>query len=132
VLPEILIPSIEAELPKVAKAPATTPKRRRLASVLDAVMESMKALTPTPVKKVVETVKVHAETEARPSVPAETEPAAIEQRVEQGYPDTCMALEKEAPEKAKTPIPEAPSEDSDFIIRHASGKKLSEEEIMEA
>jgi hypothetical protein len=132
VLPEILIPSIEAELPKVAKAPATTPKRRRMASVLDAVMESMKALTPTPVKKVVETVKVHAETEARPSVPAETEPAAIEQRVEQGYPDTCMALEKEAPEKAKTPIPEAPSEDSDFIIRHASGKKLSEEEIMEA
>jgi hypothetical protein len=44
-----------------------------------------------------------------------------------------MALEKkDAPEKAKSPIPEAPSEDFDFIIRHALGKKLSEEEIMEA
>jgi hypothetical protein len=44
-----------------------------------------------------------------------------------------MALEKkDALEKAKSPIPEAPSEDLDFIIRHASGKKLSEEEIVEA
>jgi hypothetical protein len=33
VLPEILSPPVEAELPKVAKAPATTPKRRRMASV---------------------------------------------------------------------------------------------------
>jgi hypothetical protein len=44
-----------------------------------------------------------------------------------------MALEKkDAPEKARSPIPEAPPEDLDFIIRHASGKKLSEEESMEA
>jgi hypothetical protein len=35
------------------------------------------------------------------------------------------------PKKAKSPIPEAPSEDFDFIIRHASGKRLSEEEIAE-
>jgi hypothetical protein len=39
-LPEILSPPAEAELPKVAKAPATTPKRRRMASVLDALMET--------------------------------------------------------------------------------------------
>ena len=58
VLPEILSPTVEAKLPKVAKAPATTPKRRRMASVLDTVMESTKALTPTPVKKVAETIKV--------------------------------------------------------------------------
>jgi hypothetical protein len=31
-LPEILSPPAEAELPKVTKAPATTPKRRRMAS----------------------------------------------------------------------------------------------------
>jgi hypothetical protein len=43
-----------------------------------------------------------------------------------------MALEKDVPEKAKSHIPEAQSEGFDFIIRHASGKKLSEEEIMEA
>jgi hypothetical protein len=129
---EILSPPIEAELPKVAKAPATTPKRRRMASVLDAVMESTQTLTPTPVKKVPETVKVRAETEARPSLPAEAEPAAIEQRVEQRSLDTGMALEKDVLEKAKTPIPEAPTEDFYFIIRHASGKGLSEEEITEA
>ena len=56
VLPEILSPPAEAELPKVAKAPTTTPKRRRMASVLDAVMETPRALTPTPVKKVAKTV----------------------------------------------------------------------------
>ena len=55
-LPEILSPPAKVELPKVAKAPATTPKRRRMASVLDAVMETTRALTPTPVKKVAKTV----------------------------------------------------------------------------
>jgi hypothetical protein len=48
------IPPVEAELPKVTKAPTTTPKRRRMASVLDAVMETTKALTPAPAKKVAE------------------------------------------------------------------------------
>jgi hypothetical protein len=43
-----------------------------------------------------------------------------------------MALEKDALEKAKTPIPEASSKGFDFIIRHASGKRLSEAEIAEA
>jgi hypothetical protein len=44
-----------------------------------------------------------------------------------------MTLEKkDAPEKAKSPIPGAPSKDLDFIIRHASGKRLYEEEIAEA
>jgi hypothetical protein len=45
-------PPVEAELPKVTKAPATTPKRRRMDSVLDAVMKTTKALTPAPTKKV--------------------------------------------------------------------------------
>jgi hypothetical protein len=132
-LPEILSPPAKAELPKVAKAPATTPKRRRMASVLDAVMEAIRALTPAPAKKVAETAMTRAETKAGPSVPTEAEPAATDQRAEQESPDTSMALEKkDAPEKAKSPIPEAPSEDFDFIIRHALGKKLSEEEIVEA
>jgi hypothetical protein len=38
VLPEILSPPVEAELLKVAKAPAMTPKRRRMTSVLDVVI----------------------------------------------------------------------------------------------
>jgi hypothetical protein len=39
------------------KGPAATPKRRRMASVLDAVMETTKALTPAPIKKVSEVAK---------------------------------------------------------------------------
>jgi hypothetical protein len=39
---------------------------------------------------------------------------------------------KDAPEKVESPTPEAPSKDLDFIIRHASGKRLFEEEFTEA
>jgi hypothetical protein len=79
--PEVLSPPTEAEFSKVAKAPATTPKRRRMASVLDAVMETTRAPTP-PVKKVVETVTARAEAEAEPSVPTKAEPAATKHRAE--------------------------------------------------
>jgi hypothetical protein len=51
-LPKILSPPAEAELPKVTNAPATTPKRR-MASVIDDVVETTRALTPAPVKKIV-------------------------------------------------------------------------------
>jgi hypothetical protein len=57
---EILSPPAKAELSKVQKAPASTPKRRRMASVLDAIMETTKALSPAPTKKVAEAVKVQA------------------------------------------------------------------------
>jgi hypothetical protein len=78
VLPEILSPPVEAELSKVTKAPAATPKRRRMASVLDAVMETTRALTAAPAEKVVEAITARAETEAGPSVPAKAEPTATE------------------------------------------------------
>jgi hypothetical protein len=116
----------------MTKAPATTPKRRRMASVLDAVMETTKALTPAPTKKVAEAVKAQAEAEARPSVPIETKPAAPEDKAEQQTPDTGMTAGQVVIEKGKAPAPEAPSEDVNYIIRHASGKRLSGEEILEA
>jgi hypothetical protein len=120
-------------LSKVSKAPTITPKRRRMASVLDAVLESTRASTLAPAKETTEAATVHVETEAGPSVPTEAEPAGTEQRTEQGSSDAGLALEKkDAPEKVKSPAPKAPSEDLDFIIRHASGKRLSEEEITEA
>jgi hypothetical protein len=122
----------EAELPKVAKTPAITPKRRIMASVLDAVMETTRSLTPTHVKIVVEAVAARAETEVGPSAPAEAEPAATEQGAGEEFPDVSVALEKNVAEEAKSPAPEAPFEDLDYIIRHASGKRLSEEEILEA
>jgi hypothetical protein len=85
VLPEIMSPPVEAELPKVAKAHATTPKRRRMASVLDAVMETTRSLTPTPMKIAVKAVAVRAKTEAGPSAPAEAEPAATEQGAKKSF-----------------------------------------------
>jgi hypothetical protein len=70
-LPKILSPPVEAELPKVTKAPATTPKRRRMASVLVAVIETTKALTPAPMKIVAKAATAEAEAKVVPSVSVE-------------------------------------------------------------
>jgi hypothetical protein len=120
-LPKILSPPVEADLSKVTKAPATTPKRRRMASMLDAVIETTKTLTPAPTKKVVEAATTEAEAEAVPSESVEMKPATTEEEAEQ-----------EIVEETKCPGPEALSENLDFIIRHALGKRLSEGEIAEA
>jgi hypothetical protein len=130
-MPEILSSPAEAKLSKVQKAPMATPKRR-MASVLDAVLETTKALSPAPSKKTVEAVKDQAETEAGPSASIETKVVAPEDKADQQTLDTGMAVVQVMTEKAKSPAPEAPAEDVDYIIRHASGKKLSEEEILEA
>jgi hypothetical protein len=130
-MPEILSPPAGAELPKVQKAPTATPKRRRMASVLDAVLETTKALSPTPTKKAAEAIKVQARAKAGPSVPIETKPASPEDKTEQQTSDTSKASEEIATEKAEAPAPEAPPKDINYIIRHASGKRLSEEEVLE-
>jgi hypothetical protein len=137
-MPEILSPPTEGKLPKVPKASVATPKRRRMANVLDAVLETRKALSPAPTRKVakaakaqtetetkqaeVEATKTHAETEAGPSAPAAMKPTAPEEEM----------AEQIAPEKIETAAPEAPIENIHYIVRHASGKKLSEDEIAEA
>jgi hypothetical protein len=77
-MPEILSPPAEAKLPKVQKAPAATPKMRRMASVLDAVLETTKALSPRPTKKNAEAAKVQDETKVGPSAPVETKAVAPE------------------------------------------------------
>jgi hypothetical protein len=70
---------LEAELLKIQKTTLITPKRRRMASVLDAVMESTKVLTPTSTevpsmgekntKETAEATITRVEAEAGPSVP---------------------------------------------------------------
>jgi hypothetical protein len=125
-----LSPPREMELPKALRIPATTLRKRRMASVLDAVMESMKASTPASVevpsseseilKKSDETSTTQAVSEAGPSVFVEARPLET----------APLILEKEgAPEKSKSFAPEAPAEEPKFIVRHASGKQLSEEQI---
>jgi hypothetical protein len=41
-MPEILSPPTEVTVPKVQKGSAVTPKRRRMANVLDVVLETTK------------------------------------------------------------------------------------------
>jgi hypothetical protein len=132
-LQKILSPLLEPELPKVSKAPAITPKRRRMASMVDDVLESTRASTPASTKEAAEATTTHAKVEAGPSVPIETGPVETRQSIDQGPSDAAQVLEKEdAPKKIESHTPEASTEELDFIIWHASGKKLSEEEIAEA
>jgi Tfp pilus assembly major pilin PilA len=137
-MPEILSPSTEATVPKAQKSSATTPKRRRMANVLDVVLETAKTLSSTPSRKIAEALKaqpeakteqaevkaatIQAETEAGPSEPTETEPVVVEEK----------AAEQIASKKVEATATEASKESTDYIIRHASGKRLSQEEKLEA
>jgi hypothetical protein len=114
------------ELPKTSKIPAATPTKRRMASILDVVMESVKVPTPTSapntegeaLKKSGEASKAQTTSKVGPSVPAEAFPSRA----------APLTLEKESvPKKFKSPATEAPTEELEFIVRHASGKQLSEE-----
>jgi uncharacterized protein YaaR (DUF327 family) len=130
--PEILSPPVETELPKAQKTAVATPKRRRMASMLDTVIETTKALTPASTKKTVEAAKNQVEAEAGPSAPTKSKVVVPEDKVGQQSSDTGKTTEQVMTEKAKSHVPEALAEDTDYIVRHASGKKLSEEEILEA
>jgi hypothetical protein len=144
---EVLSPPVKATVPKVQTGSIVTPKRRRMVNVLD-VLETTDSISPAPTGKVaeadkmqpkadtkqieVETTITQAETEAGSTVPAEMELATTEQRAERITPDSNIAFEKSAAKEDESLAPEALSEDFDYIIRHASGKRLSKEEIFEA
>jgi hypothetical protein len=137
-MPEILSPPTEAIVQKVQMGSAVTPKRRRMANVLDVVLETTKTLSPAPIRKVAEASKaqpeantkqaeveaatIQAKTEARPSVPTDMERADPKEK----------STERIATEKIEAPSPEASNKSIDYIIRHASGKVLSQEEMLEA
>jgi hypothetical protein len=104
-----------------------------MANVLDAIMESVKTSTHVSAEAPRMEAKVSKEpneagmaqtiSKAGPSVPTEARPSEI----------APIILEKEgAYEKSKSPTPGAPAKDLEFIVRHASGKQLSEEQIAEA
>jgi hypothetical protein len=138
---EVVSPSAEVTMSKIQKGLASTPKRRRMASVLD-VLETVKASSSTPGKITkaskmqieaktklteAEAAMSQASAEAKPSEPAKEKPSEIGEKAAEEE-----AIEQTLPEKAAAPTPEATSEDLDYVIRHASGKRLSEEEIFEA
>jgi hypothetical protein len=122
---EILSPSAETETTKNHKGPAVTPKRR-MVNVLD-VLETIKSSS-TPPKKIVKTSEVHTEAfvaeaskqqseiEARPSEPAKVKSLEAEK---------TKIAEQILAEETGAAAPEASSKVLDYIVRHASRKKLS-------
>jgi hypothetical protein len=128
---EILSPSARIEVPM--PMPMTTPKRKRMVNVLD-VLETIKSSSTTP-KKIAETSEVQieafgaeaskhqAETEAGPSEPAQVKSLEAEE---------TETTEQILAEETGTAAPEAFSEAFDYILRHASGKELTEKEKQEA
>jgi hypothetical protein len=121
-------------VPKTQKGPVMTPKRKRMVNVLD-VLETIKSSSSTP-RKIVEAQKAQIETsaskaeatkhqakiEAGPSEPAK------EKSLETGGEMTKEAIKQILLEKTLSSTPEASSRVPDYIVRHASDKRLSEEE----
>jgi hypothetical protein len=132
---EVLSPSAEVAVLKAQKGLTATPKRKRMASVLD-VLESVKASSSIPSGKIAEVETKPAEVEAAvgqgnaeagPSEPVDKQPSKIEKKAAEKE-----ATEQSLPEKSVTPTPEVLKENIEYIIRHASRKKLSKEEEREA
>jgi hypothetical protein len=104
-----------------------------MVNVLD-VLEIIKSSNTTP-KKIVESSEVHieafdtktskhqSETEAGPSEPTKVKSLEVEE---------TETTEQISAEETGTTAPEASSEALDYILHHASGKKLTEKEQQEA
>jgi hypothetical protein len=129
-MPGILSPPTETTVPKVQMGSTVTPKRRRMANVLDVVLETTRTLNPAPTRKAAEASKaqpeadtkqaeveaatIQAETEAGPSVPTEMERVDPKEK----------SAEQIATEKVEASGPKALNKNIDYIIRYASGKVL--------
>jgi hypothetical protein len=136
---EVISPSTEVTMPKAQKDLIMTPKRKRMVNILD-VLETIKTSSSTPKKTAeasktqieaklseTEAAKSQAETEAGPSEPAK------QRSLEIGEEETKKEVAGQIlSEKTAIPIPEASSEALDYIVQHASGKRLSAEEKREA
>jgi hypothetical protein len=141
---EVSGPSAKVETGKRQMGPTVTPKRKRMVNVLD-VLETIKSSSITP-KKTLETSGVsteafvaeaskqqpEAEVEAGPSEPTKEQPLETEEKATKAALEAEKMSEPNLVEETDTAAPEAPSTIRDYIVRHASGKKLSEEEIYEA
>jgi hypothetical protein len=134
---EILSPSAKVEVPmpmlRGQKDLTTTPKRKRMVNVLD-VLETIKSSSSTSkiaaeipkTQTEAEASKGQAETETGLSESTKRELLEIEKETEKESAEEILS------EKIATPIPEASSEASDYVLRHASGKNLTEKEKREA
>jgi hypothetical protein len=139
---EILSPSAEVTVPKAQESLVVTPKRKRMVNVLD-VLEIVTTLRSTPSSKIVEASKLQSEAKTKPdeveaatsqasaeaglSEPADEQPSEFEEKAAEEE-----VIEQSLPEKTPVSGPEALKKNIEYIIHHASGKKLSKEEEREA
>jgi hypothetical protein len=134
---EILSPSEEIEASKIKKGPTVTPKRKRMVNVLD-VLETIKLPSTTPKTEalaevsVAEASKQQTGVETGPSEPTKVIPLEAEEAKIAKATEEMKMSEPTLVEEIDTAVPEASSKIYDYIVRHASGKKLSEEEVFEA
>jgi hypothetical protein len=124
---EVTSPSAEVTVPNAQKDLRATPKRKRMVNVLDALETIKTSSTP---RKTAETPKTQSETRlskaeaAKSQAKTEAGPSELakEKSLEIGEKET----EKEATEQI---LPEKTSSEAlDYFVRHASRKRLSEEE----
>jgi hypothetical protein len=123
--PKLLSPPTVTGLPKLSTTATTTPRKRRMASVLDAILQSTKL--PAPATAEVSDDKIE---DAREVAAASASPIHVEAGPSGA---TLVELVKEnLPEKPTSPTPDAPSQgDWNYIVRHASRKQLSAEQLAE-
>jgi hypothetical protein len=107
------------------------------------VLETVTTLKSTPSRKIAEASKLQSKAETKPaeveavasqasakagpSEPADEQPSEFEEKAAEEE-----VIEQSLPEKTPACGPEALKENIEYIIRHASGKKLSKEEEREA
>jgi hypothetical protein len=130
---EVLSPAANVETVKNQKVPAVTPKRKRMVNVLD-VLETIKSSS-TPPKKTVAIPEAKTEISDTKAPEQETEAEAGSSE-----PTKIKSLETEEEkiteatfvEEISVIAPEASPKVLDYIVRHASGRQLSEKEKQEA
>jgi hypothetical protein len=120
---KLLSPQTTTGLPKLTIAAIITPsKGRRMVSVLDAVLKSSKVPTPVSTKASEENIEKLAIASASAS-PTCAEDGPLGSKPSEQAKESLL-------EELTSAIPEAPSRDDfEYIVRHASGKRLSEEQI---
>jgi hypothetical protein len=119
--PKVLVTA----LPKLSATATATPRKRRMASVLDAILESVKMTTSASAVASGGKIEDAREvvTASISSVHAEAGPSEVA---------SVKLVGESVPEKPTSPAPEAPPQgDLNNIVRPASGKQLSIEQMAE-
>jgi hypothetical protein len=121
--PKVLSPPAVTGLPKLSTTTTATLRKTRMASILDVVLESMKAPTPASTEASGENIE-----NTREMITASAATALAEAGPSRAV--LVRLMEESLPEKSASPAPEAPPHgDLEYIVRRALGKQLSLEQI---